>query len=40
MNAKKNASKTSEMNSCSTVYLLVDEIQKTIKANESRVTNV
>lgn len=37
---KENVNKTSEMNPCSTVYLLVDEIQKTIKANESRVTNV
>lgn len=32
INAKKNASKTSEMNSCSTVYLLVDEIQKNNKS--------
>ena len=37
---KENVNKASEMNPCSTVYLLVDEIQKTIKANESRVTNV
>ena len=37
---KEIVNKASEMNPCSTVYLLVDEIQKTIKANESRVTNV
>lgn len=37
---KKHVKKASEMNPCSTVYLLVDEIQKAIKTNESRFYNV
>ena len=37
---KTRGNEASDMNPCSTVYLLVDEIQKTIKANESRLQNV